>query len=132
MREEGFIKTVSGDTCEVIVKRKTACGDNCASCSAACESKQHLCTAKNCVGAKVGDKVFVEMDSIKVLKSAFLVYILPILVFLTGFVLAKQYGLGEAWSALCAAAGSIIVFLCVSMYAKKKKNDYLPYVIEII
>ena len=132
MKEEGFVKSVSGELCEVIVKRKSACGENCASCKAGCEAKEHLCIAKNLVGAKVGDKVFLEMDSKKVLKSAFLVYILPILAFLTVFVVAGEQGLNESMSALCAAGGSVIAFLCVSMYAKRKKSDYIPDVIEII
>ena len=132
MKEEGFVKSVSGDICEVIVKRKSACGENCASCKAGCEAREHLCTAKNLIGAKVGDKVFLEMDSTKVLKSAFLVYILPILVFLMVFVIADEQGMNESMSALCAVVGSAIAFLGVSMYAKRKKNDYIPDVIEII
>lgn len=132
MKEEGFVKSVSGEICEVIVKRKSACGENCASCKAGCEAREHLCTAKNFIGAKVGDKVFLEMDSKKVLKSAFLVYILPILVFLAVFVIADGQGLNELVSAICAAVGGVIAFLCVSIYAKSRKNDYIPDVIEII
>ena len=71
MREEGFVKAIKDDTCEVIIKRKTACGENCASCKAGCEAREQVCVAENTLGANVGDKVIIEMDSAKVLKSAF-------------------------------------------------------------
>ncbi len=132
MREEGFVKSVSGDTCEVIVKRKSACGDNCASCKAGCEAREHLCTAKNLIGAKVGDKVFLEMDSTKVLKSAFLVYILPILVFLTVFLAMTECAGNDAFSALLATAAGGLVFFIVGLVSKRNNAHYMPEVTEII
>lgn len=132
MREEGYVKTVSECTCEVIIKRKTACGENCASCKAGCEAREQVCVADNALGAKVGDKVLVEMDSTKVLKSAFLVYILPILAFLTVFIAVSENGGSNFVSAVSALVGAGMVFLCVSIYAKKHKNEYISKVVEII
>ncbi len=132
MREEGFVKSVLGNTCYVIIKRKTACGENCANCSAACEAREQVCVAENVLCAKVGDKVLVEMDSAKVLKSAFLVYILPILVFLTVFIAASENGISTAISAMSAILGAGAVFLCVTIYARRHKKEYMSKVVEII
>lgn len=132
MREEGFVKIVSGTTCEVIIKRKTACGENCASCKASCEAKEQVCVAENALDAKVGDKVVVEMDSAKVLKSAFLVYILPILAFLTIFMLVSEKVGNESVAALFALLGACAVFFAVSVYGRRHKKDYLSHVVEII
>ncbi len=132
MREEGFVKAVCEQTCEVIIRRKTACGENCASCKAGCEAKEQICVAENTIGAKVGDRVIVEMDSKKVLKSAFLVYILPILVFLTVLVTSLENNVGEGKSAVIALVGACAVFFCVAIYSKSHKKDYLSRVVEII
>lgn len=131
MREEGFVKSVSGNTCEVIIRRKSACGENCASCKGGCEAREQLCSAENTAGAAVGDRVVLEMDSSKILKSAFLVYILPILVFLAVFAFVSELG-GTAVSALCALGAAAAVFVCLGIYDRQHKNDYLPSVTEII
>ena len=132
MREEGFVKTVSGETCEVIINRKTACGENCASCKGGCEVKKQVCVAENLLGAKVGDKVLIEMDSQKVLKSAFLVYIMPILTFLTVFIIISEKGGSDITSALWSALGAVLVFACVGVYSRRNKKDYLSRIVEII
>lgn len=132
MKEEGFVKTVSKETCEVIIKRKTACGENCASCKATCSAKEQVCVAVNLAGAKVGDKVMVEMDSAKVLKSAFLVYILPILVFLTVFAAVLESGVNSGMSAVSAIFCAGLVFVCVGVYDRRHSKEYLSRVVEII
>lgn len=132
MREEGFVKTVSGEMCEVIIKRKTACGENCASCKGGCEVKNQVCISQNVIGAKTGDRVLIEMDSARVLKSAFLVYILPILAFLTAFTVASENGGGNFVSAVWGLAGALLVFVCVGVYSARHKKDYLSRVVEII
>ena len=82
MRETGVVKSAGGEFCTCVTKRKSACGENCASCKAACSSREHTFTAKNTAGAKEGDTVIIEMSTGSVLKSAFLVYIIPLLAFL--------------------------------------------------
>ena len=132
MREEGFVKAVFGDNCEIIIKRKTACGENCASCKAGCEAREQVCVAENRIGANVGDRVLIEIESTKVLKSAFLVYILPILVFLTVFIAVSEVGGNELYSALASVFASGVVFLGVTAYAKRHKKEYISKVVEII
>ncbi len=132
MIEEGFVKSVNGDTCEVLVKRKTACGENCAACKGGCTAKEQICIAKNKIGAKIGDKVLIELSGDKVLFSAFLVYILPILLFFLVFGAASRMGFGEA----VGAAGGIIamaaVFLVLKLKDKESRTKYLPEITEII
>ena len=94
MKETGIVKEASGEFCKVVVMRKSACGENCASCSGGCKLQNQICLVKNTKGAKAGDKVEIEIDTMTVLKSAFLVYILPILVFFfTYFAIVFASGL---------------------------------------
>ncbi len=132
MREEGFVKSVTGDMCEVIVKRKTACGENCATCKGACSAPEQICVAKNAVGAREGDRVCIEISTKTVLKSAFMLYILPLFAFLAIFIMMSESGRRGAVCALCAVGAAICVFLCVIAYDRKHREEHLPKVIEIL
>lgn len=131
MRETGIVKSVDGEFCTCATRRKSACGDNCATCKAVCSSREHIFTAKNTIGAKEGDTVIIEMPTSSVLKSAFLVYILPLLAFLLGF----SYFFGAGKSELTSAFWGIIfggaMWILVSFYGKYKKAELTPEVVEI-
>ena len=131
MRETGIVKSVDGEFCTCATRRKSACGDNCATCKAVCSSREHIFTAKNTIGAKIGDTVIIEMPTSSVLKSAFLVYILPLLAFLLGF----SYFFGAGKSELTSAFWGIIfggaMWILVSFYGKYKKAELTPEVVEI-
>ncbi len=132
MREEGFVKSVTGDMCEVAVKRKTACGENCASCKGACSAPEQICAAKNTIGAREGDRVCIEISTSTVLISAFLLYILPVFVFLTVFVAASENGSSGTASALFAVVAAVLVFICVMIYDRKHKDKHIPSITEIL
>lgn len=132
MRETGIVKAVDGEFCTCATRRKSACGDNCATCKAVCSSREHIFTAKNTVGAKVGDTVVIEMPTGSVLKSAFLVYILPLLAFLLGFTYFFESGKSELISAVWGIIFGGAMWLLVSFYGKYKKAELTPEAIEII
>lgn len=131
MKETGIVIKVKDGLCEVAVRRKTACGENCASCKAACSSREHICTARNLAGAKVGDRVTLETDSQKVLKSAFLVYISPILAFLAIFMLVSLR-FSQGISALAAILAAALHFMAMHGYDKRHKDELLPEIREIL
>ena len=131
MRETGIVIEASGGICRVSVKRKSACGENCASCKATCNAGEHICEVKNPVGAKVGDEVVLETESQKVLKSAFLVYILPILAFLTVYGVADLKFSGPVCATLAVGA-MVVVFVLMRMYDKGHKDELLPEITEIL
>lgn len=130
MKETGIVKSVDGEFCTCMTKRKSACGENCASCKAACSSREHTFVAKNKIGAEVGDTVVIEMPTKSVLKSAFLVYILPLLAFLLGFSYLFETGKSEIESALWGLVLGCAVWVLVSFYGKYKKAELIPDVTE--
>ena len=132
MKEIGVVKSVEGGICLVAVNRKTACGENCATCKGACSAEEQIFSAKNAVGAIVGDKVSIEIDTKRVLKSAFLVYILPLLVFLAAYLTGAEIFENNIVTALGSVVSAGIVFLCLCIYDKKYKEKYLPTITEII
>lgn len=132
MKEIAFVKSVEGDTCICVVKRKSACGENCASCKAACSNREHTFVAKNIAGAKVGDTVVIEMGTKKVLASAFLVYILPLAAFILGFSYFFETGKSELASASWGLVLGTAMWMLVSFYGKYKKEEFVPEAVEIV
>lgn len=131
MKETAVVKSVDGDFCVCSVRRKSACGDNCATCKASCAGREHTFTAKNGIGAKPGDTVSVSLSTKDVLYSAFLVYILPLAAFLFGFGYFFETGKNELISAGWGLVFGGAVWGLVSLYSKYKKADLTPEVTQI-
>lgn len=132
MRETGIVKSVEGEFCTCATRRKSACGDNCATCKAVCSSREHIFTAKNTAGAKEGDTVVIEMPTGIVLSSTFLVYILPLGVFIGVLSYFLNIGNSELTSAFWGFGAGALAWLLVSIYSKKKKTKLIPEVTEIV
>jgi len=129
MRETGTVQSVSGNFCNVVVTRKSACGDNCANCKGGCSLKNQICIAKNDIGAAPGDKVVIEISTEKVLKSAFMVYILPIIVFFIVYFAVSNFSPLAPFIAVCAMA---CVFVLLFFHDKRSKSEFISTVCEIL
>ena len=89
MISTGKVIEVYDDKAKVLFIRESACGGNCSSC-AGCGGRTLTAEVINCINAKPGDKVLVESKTSKVLLSAFLVYIFPLVVFILCYVLLNK------------------------------------------
>ena len=113
-------------TAQVLHIRQSACSGDCHKCSG-CGAVQEtmVFSAGNPIGAKPGDVVTVETKSGPVLKAAAMLYMLPLLLFFTG------WGLGEIWQKpiLTGGAGFVLGILLAVLYdrlvAKKKSCEYI-------
>ena len=85
----GVVKSIEKDRAIVKVARTSACGGNCASCNI-CGNRELETSVKNTVGAKEGDVVKITTSSGRVLFSAFVLYVLPILLFLIFYLLSSR------------------------------------------
>ncbi len=132
MREEGIIRSVSGKLCSVEVTRKSACGENCASCGGNCKLKTQICIAENICRGVPGDRVIIEISDKKMLKSAFLVYILPILVFFVVYVASSACSASDSISAIAAVLCFAIVLSVLTFYDKRHTEEFESKAIEII
>ena len=119
MISEGKVIKTSGDKATVVFKRQSACGGNCSSC-AGCSAPEITAEAENKAGAREGDTVIVESETPKVLKTAFLIYVCPLIAFLTVYFLACGY-IGEDKAAFLSAF-VFIVFWFVLKRVSGKKN----------
>lgn len=127
MITDAIVKKIIDDKTAVIeVKRKSACGDNCASCKG-CNNKDKTikAVAVNEISASVGDYVLVETDTKYVLKNAFYLYILPfILFFLFYFISVNTI---DVLSELLACVGFLVGILIVYLHSKRPetKNKFV-------
>lgn len=97
LREVGQVIELSGSLAKVTVKRRSSC-ESCGACGIGARSEMNF-MLKNEIGAQVGDRVLIEMGSNSLFKAAFLVYTIPLIGLLIGFILgqyiAGSQGMGQ-------------------------------------
>ena len=112
---------------EVIRVRESACSGECHKCSGCGSSKQTmLLTAKNPIGAQPGDLVVMSSESGSVLKAAAILYMLPLLLFITGYLLGESL-----WQrgALAGLAGVLLGFVLIKIYDRHFSKKTIEYTI---
>lgn len=115
-------KLTEHDTAEVAVTRLTACGGNCGNCEACVFDSEVRAIADNPLGAKPGQRVVIESRSAKVFGVVLTVYILPIVLFLAGYLIAFALGASEG---LCIAVSfaSLALSAALLVISQKRKKD---------
>ncbi len=139
--EEGVVVRVDGADTRV----KTIRGDACESCSskAACHTmgggREMEVSALNPIGARVGDRVVLKMDTLPFLKGTFLVYMFPILLLVGGAALGEWISLSSNLqsplpSVLSAFGGLACGLLFMKRIANRlaQKTDYRPRIVRVI
>lgn len=93
MEQTATVRTLYTDgTAEIVCRRASACGGDCADCGGCSGSQAVLARAANPIGAKPGDRVLVQCPSGRVLGAAILVYLLPLVLLFAGVALAGGWG----------------------------------------
>ena len=112
--------TIAVTTATLEIERKTACGicGQTRGCGNSIWGKlfAHQSTAfkaQNSINAKVGDSVIVGINEKALLKSAMLLYVVPLVTMLIGAILAKQLNTSELSAMLGAAVGLVLGLLWV-------------------
>lgn len=134
MQETGIVESVNAknNTAKVVFDRKSAC-DKCGMCIKANGDKMKVYVqVKNSQNAKVGDFVTIAMSDKFVLKAAFIVYIIPIIMISIGLAIFRKYSdlvlvlVVSVGLALGVALGIIIDRII------RKKNSFAPKMMSII
>ena len=105
---------------EVSVPRKTACGHDCEECAGCGVSGAAvMAKARNPIGAKPGQKVVVESNTQKMLGIVATVYLIPVVLFLVGYLLMVFTGFGVALQYTVAIVGFLIGIAIAIAYDRK-------------
>lgn len=128
MQRKATVQSVLPDgRAELAVQRESACSGDCHHCGGCGTVGQTLhLTAQNPVGAEKGDIVYITSKSAVVLWAAALVYLLPLLLFLAGYLLSMRLG---AWAAAIGAAGFLAGLLPAFAYNRRVKKQPPAYTI---
>lgn len=110
-------------TAQVVCLRESACSGDCHKCSGCGAVKQSmLFRAVNAIDAKPGQLVTVTAESAPVLRAAAVLYLLPVLLFVLGYLLgAARWDSG----AICGGVGFLLGIGLAVVYDRlvvKKRN----------
>lgn len=145
IEEEGRVVKIEPGYAIVHAERGSSC-EGCSSKSSCqtmggTDEKTMEIRAINEIGAKVGDKVRIAIDSVILLKSSFLIYIVPLIFMIAGGIVAESYAIANMPNSdadlIAGAVGItclVISFIFVKLWSKsvEKKEQYHPKISRIL
>ena len=124
MTQDAVVTKVYPDgMAEVAVARSTACGGNCGSCESCIFQSELRTKAYNAIQAKPGQKVVIETKSSKIFGAAILVYVVPLLLFLLGYLVAHLAGGGEGLCIAASFSGLLLGAVILVLTQKNRKGS---------
>ena len=129
IEEAGVVVAVDTDGVWVATQRKSTCGS--CSAKAACgqgllnslsaDKKPHRINVRTDLLLREGDQVTLAVSEQSLIRSAFLVYILPLLLMFVAALVADALHLSEPWIIFAAALG----FLGGAGWVRKYSHRYI-------
>ncbi len=105
---------------EVSVPRKSACGHDCEECAGCGVTGTAVhARARNPIGAQPGQKVVVESSTQKMLRIVVLVYLIPVVLFLAGYVITSMLTASVAVQYAVAGAGFVLGIVFAILYDRR-------------
>ena len=113
-------------TAQVVHIRQSACSGDCHKCSGCGAVQQKmLLTANNPIGAEPGALVTIRADSGPVLAAAAMLYVLPVVLFFTCYLLGENlWNLGGLLGCIGFAAGLALAMVYDRSVVQKRKTVY--------
>lgn len=124
MQQEGIVISTDGEMARVRTSRHNDC-ENCGACPG---NSAIVLDARNPLGAKPGQSVLLEVHEVGFLKSAFIVYILPLIAMALGAVAgsyaAERLAQDALWFQVAgAAAGFAAAVLYIRYFDKSASSN---------
>lgn len=120
-------RLLPNDMAEVIRVRESACSGDCHKCSGCGAAQQTmLLTAHNLIGAKPGDMVVVSSETKTVLKAAAVFYLMPLVLFLVGYLAGESL-----WQkgVILGLAGLLLGMVFIKLYDRALSKKEIAYTI---
>ncbi|CEN80365.1 SoxR reducing system RseC family protein [Paraclostridium sordellii] len=141
MNQRGYvIELVDGTTAKIKMQKHSACAA-CGKCASSADKKDIIVEVDNNIGAKVGDYVEVNMDSVNVIKAAVIVYIVPLIALLGGTIISYailnfiDIGMNkEVLSGFIGIVLTVISYLLIKSKDRKfrESRNYIPIITKVI
>lgn len=138
MEGVGIVRKVINNKIVVEFVRQSACGESCATCNAKCaESEVEFLEFNNNISAKQGDLVRIKNNEKSILSYKFLVYGLPLLLFMVStsfaYFIFNKYSINskDLMSLIVGIISLVISFIIIkSVDSKYKKNNNTAILLE--
>ena len=110
-------RILDAEHAEISVPRKSACGHDCEECAGCGVSGASVyARASNPIGAQPGQKVVVESSTQKMLRIVVLAYLIPVMLFLAGYVITSMLTASVAAQYTVAGAGFVLGIVFAIFY----------------
>lgn len=141
MEQQGYIVGIIDEkTAKLKMQRHSACA-SCGKCTTTSEKKDIVVEVDNSIGAKLGDRVAVNMESMNVLKAVGIAYIFPLINLLIGTI-GTYYVLQfientKNIEVISSIVGIIIMLISFFILRKndsklRESRQYIPIITKII
>lgn len=141
MEQQGYIVGIIDEkTAKLKMQRHSACA-SCGKCTTTSEKKDIVVEVDNSIGAKLGDRVAVNMESMNVLKAVGIAYIFPLISLLIGTI-GTYYVLQfieniKNIEVISSIVGIIIMLISFFILRKndskfRDSRQYIPIITKII
>lgn len=131
MEQVGTVKQIIGTQAVVLVRRASACGENCAHCKGGCTQTNITAKVENRAGADVGDVVKIETDTRRVILAAVLLYFVPCLFAIVCAIIAQGIGAHKSVVAIATIATFVTVFCIIQRLDKRiAPNSYITKILS--
>ena len=112
-------------TAEVVQVQESGCAGDCHQCGGCGAShKPMTLLADNPVGARIGDWVTLEARPGAMLKAAAALYVLPLVLFIAGFLLGEHLWQMGVLVSLCGLMAGLVLAKLIDRQMSKKGNVY--------
>ncbi len=112
MRNLGYVVNIADNVAEVVLGEHLDC-KHCGACMAVLGQKQRKVRAANDIGARVGQKVEIEIAPSQAVLASFLIFILPLFVAFgggfAGYYLARHLGISSEVGTVAFGGGFLAV-----------------------
>lgn len=126
MAEMGIVTKTEGNYVELKLQRSEACR-HCNACLPSLTGKSMRIRALNACGAKVGDKVRLNVQQNGFLSAVCLLYVLPAVIFVAMILLLSLTALNEWIVLVLALAAVAVVYLLVHHFVPRlNQKRYTP------
>lgn len=141
MNQHGYVvEIVDSITAKIKMQKHSACA-SCGKCASSTDKKDIVVEVDNTIGAKVGDYVEVNMNSVDVIKAASIVYIVPLIALLGGTI--ASYSIlnfinisfnKEILSAIIGVVLTALTYLFIKSKDSKlrESRQYIPIITKVI
>lgn len=141
MNQQGYIIEIVDDkTAKLKMQRHSACA-SCGKCVTSSEKKDIIVEVDNSIGAKIGDHVEVNMETVNVLKATAIAYLIPLVALLVGtigtYYALEAMGIGANIEVISGAVGILLMLITFFMLKKNDKKfrdskEYIPIVTKVL